>query len=135
MPWNDTANPYDRNKPIHRINLLAVQPPESQADGFGYRSKCRSPNDVPGAFFDPAHPLDSANSAKRAAARELIRTIPGWVAVKTDNREREVEGSLDRSFQTWTDVPVFQWHRFYDWNFHVIPADGLEYIKGAGNTQ
>jgi hypothetical protein len=141
MPWDDAKKPYDRDKPIHRINLLAVQPPETQADGFGYRCKCRSPrlgtgptDDVPPRFFDPRHPVDSANSVKREIARELIRTIPGWVPVR-DVRERELEGTLDRSFQTWTDVPVFQWHRYYDWNFHVVPADGLGYIKGAGNTQ
>src|SRR5262245_17457305 len=136
MPWDDKAKPRDRDKPFHRINLLPVQPAEPQADGFGYRSGCRSTDDVPPPFFDPKRPGDSLNSKKRHIARDLFRTIPGWVPVKpADPKEREMEGTLDRSFQTWTDVPVFQWHRFYDWNFHVIPAEGLEYLKGKGNTQ
>ena len=132
MAFNDTSKPRDRDKPFHRINLLGTQPPEAQADGFGYRSGCRSPNEVPGI-------RDPGGSITRSVARELIRAIPAWVPVRGGsqggNREREIEGTLDRSFQTWTDVPVFQWHRFYDWNFHVIPADGLEFLKGAGNRQ
>ncbi len=50
-------------------------------------------------------------------------------------REKELEGLLVRSFQTWTDVPAFQWHKWYDWNFHVVPADGYKHVRGTGNVE
>ena len=33
-------------------------------------------------------------------------------------------GRLTQSFQTWTDVPVYQYHQYFDWNFYVKPYEG-----------
>jgi hypothetical protein len=45
-----------------------------------------------------------------------------------------VQGTLARSFQTWTDAPPFQWHRWYDWNFHLEPEPGFDWLRGLGNA-
>ena len=47
--------------------------------------------------------------------------------------EREVEGSLEKSFQTWTDVPFFQWHQWFDWNFWVKPSEKTSYLMASAN--
>src|SRR5205814_6991714 len=47
----------------------------------------------------------------------------------------EIYGQLKRSFQTWTDFPAFQWHRWYDWNFHIEPARQFDWLRGQGNIK
>ena len=49
------------------------------------------------------------------------------------NAEHELFGKSVRSFQTWTDAPATQWHRWYDWNFHVEPEPPFAWLRGVGN--
>lgn len=84
--------------------------------------------------------------AKQEATKSLARVVPSWTSAlnakrTTQNRamanfrftpladevEREVEGELTQSFQTWTDVPVYQYHQYFDWNFYVKPYEGYTY--------
>jgi hypothetical protein len=118
----DNANKdWDYANPFHRINSPSYQLSENLADGLGYLRGCHAPSDGP---HDTVYGL---------LIRDLIRTVPGWIPVR-DEAEYEVEGSLFHSFQTWTDVPVWQWHRWYDWNFHITPDQGYGYVAGPGNA-
>jgi hypothetical protein len=119
---SNTDKPYDHDYPFHRIESPSYNR-RGQADGRGYQRGCHSPKHGPEVFWDG--PFD-------AIAGDLMRGVPGWVAVEGEEVE-EVEGRLDRSFQTWTDFPVRQWHIWYDWNFHVDPVDGYEFLRGRGN--
>src|SRR5262249_54009881 len=50
--------------------------------------------------------------------------------------EKELYGELDRSFETWTDFPIWQYHHWYDWNFHIkLPPNqgGYWYLRGEGD--
>lgn len=120
MAWTNTTKDWDYRRPFHRINSPSWDPSRGQVSGRGYPRGCRAPSDGPD------------DSVYGLIIRRLVRTIPGWVTVENE-QEREVEGVLDRCFQTWTDVPLFQWHRYYDWNFHIAPADGYAYVRGVGN--
>jgi hypothetical protein len=120
MPWDKEHKDWEYDRPLHRIKSPSYNPNKSPADGRGYDKGCRAPSDGPD------------DSVFGLIIRRLMRTIPGWVPIDGEN-ETELEGALDRSFQTWTDVPVWQWHRWYDWNFHVTPSTGYEYVKGLGN--
>jgi hypothetical protein len=128
-----------------------------QPTGRGYACGCRDPDrdyrpDLLEIFTTIAaalllNVLGIAGAAFLRWVREqLLRTLPAWVSVEREGvprarwpsmveHEREVEGVLVRSFQTWTDVPVYQWHRWYDWNFHVVPAAGYKYLRGRGNLE
>jgi hypothetical protein len=83
---------------------------------------------------------------KQEATKALARIVPSWTSAlnpkrTTENRamanfrftpladevEREVEGELTQSFQTWTDVPVYQYHQYFDWNFYVKPYEGYQH--------
>ena len=79
---------------------------------------------------------------KDYASRQLLRTLPSWVHVENTREaiqpvesetERELEGIIHQSFQTWTDMPLFQFHRYFDWNFYVIPDPGYRCVAGEGN--
>lgn len=70
------------------------------------------------------------------------RMTPNWVKTLGElsngpnaehAAEQEVFGKMLRSFQTWTDVPGFQWHRWYDWNLHVKPEKAFDWVRGEGN--
>lgn len=70
----------------------------------------------------------------------LMRSVPSWVPVgrkKWDPSFAEVtteaEGWLWHSFSNAIDMPAWQWHRFYDWNFHLRPITGWRHLMGAGN--
>jgi len=133
--WSNQTKPVDRDRPFHRINApepAIYNETRPAPDGRGYDCGCRSPGDAG----------DTPNLG--ALDSRLIVIAPGWVPVERTNVppaqqraftqiDREVEGVLWRSFQTWTDVPMLQWHRWYDWNFHVVPAKGYQYIRGRGN--
>ena len=105
---------WDPTEPIHRINSPAFNTGGfSTATGDGVSRGCRLPGGL-------------------QMTSQLSRVLPAWVPVQ-DNPYKEVEGKLLRSFQTWTDFPMFQWHRWYDWNFHVVPSQSYSYLRGDGN--
>lgn len=128
--WSDTAKPWDKDKPFHRYKCPTIRGP--QATGRGYDCGCRLPTEVPYASA-----LEMVVSLKRDP-RNLIRTIPAWVPVQANGKivtaPQELEGVLLRGYQTWTDHPPYQYHRWYDWNFMVAPADGFEYLLGPANN-
>lgn len=87
---------------------------------------CHTNDDAPGGF----------RTTILRAPRRAMRAIPAWVPPADNNHpnvEREVQGQIARSFQTWTDVPAIQWHRYYDWNFHIEPDKGFRYARGDAN--
>ena len=121
--WTNTGKPWDYNRPFHRIDSPSFDGGRAAADGRGYRCGCRSPEE-----------------SSLWIADRLIAIAPPWVPVGRNRydpdfveEEKEVEGVLWQSFQTWTDVPLHQWHRWYDWNFHLVPARGYKYLRGEGN--
>ena len=98
---------HDPDQPIHRINSPSFNSGQfSRADGDGIGRGCRTGG--------------------------LKVVVPAWVPVQ-DDAFKEVEGLLARSFQTWTDFPLAQWHSWYDWNFHVVPSQPYAYLRGEGN--
>ena len=139
------------------------EPIREPADGRGFSCGCHSPDQYSQAtlevIVDAASsllvPIIGALgvAAVDTAFREALRGCPAVVPVgRTDltldgyqkfresekhqthpDREMEVEGVLWRSFQTSTDIPLAQWHKWYDWNFHVVPARGYEFVRGKGN--
>ena len=161
--WTNTAKPVDVDRPFHRVNSPVFSVMRPRPDGKGYRCGCHSPDqysiDVLEAIIDVVAnfllPLLGflGVALVNTAFRKAIRSCPNWVPVgrrdlspfgyqlfraeertQTDpENEMEVEGVLWRSFQTWTDVPPSQWHTWYDWNFHVVPARGYQFVRGAGN--
>jgi hypothetical protein len=152
--WTKTEKPYDRDRPFHRINAPSMhedelpQPGELNADGsttgawqtrvdnlrrdgLGYKDGapdgCHIPTDIPFASL-----TEVILSAKRDP-RNIVRTVPSWILIE-DEQIKEAEGLLLRCYQTWTDFPLFQWHRWYDWNFMLSPAPGYGYLRSKANT-
>src|SRR4051794_2790520 len=116
--------------------FIRVGSPSSKTQPFltgqGHdRSGTRHEDDFPASFL-----LD-------LLMRKTILLAPSWakteVAPKSNAvvaeraAEQELFGTLGRSFQTWTDAPGIQWHRWYDWNFHVEPAPNFDWLRGAAN--
>jgi hypothetical protein len=122
MAWTNSTKDWSYQMPFHRINSPSWHPGKARASGKGYDRGCHAPSDGPD------------DSVYGLIIRQLARAIPGWVAVE-DETEQEAEGSLDRCFQTWTDVPLYQWHRFFDWNFHLAPTPPFSFLKGLGNVE
>jgi hypothetical protein len=120
MAWTNDTKDWSYEQPLHRIKSPSHNR-RGQADGRGYPRGCHAESDGPN------------DSLYGQMIQGLARAIPGWVSVESEDQEQELEGTLERCFQTWTDVPLFQWHRYYDWNFHVIPAEGYRYVLGSGN--
>lgn len=120
--WDDSHKIWDGDRPFHRIGSPSFNTGQfRQADGNGGKCGCRKPG---------------------IGTAKMLKAVPAWVPVSTSQQYKELEGRLVRSFQTWTDFPVWQWHRWYDWNFHVEPAtgslftpavDGFKYLRGLGN--
>ncbi|MFO0609346.1 MAG: hypothetical protein U0324_39645 [Polyangiales bacterium] len=98
---------------------------------------------IAGAVVGVGAGMAGYSLAKQEATKALARIAPSWTYAlnpkrTTANRamanfrftpiaeeeEREVEGELTQSFQTWTDVPVYQYHQYFDWNFYVKPYEG-----------
>jgi hypothetical protein len=72
----------------------------------------------------------------RLVRKQLIRLTPSWtttMGTQERDAEQEIFGKLVRSFQTWTDAPPGQWHRWYDWNFHLEPEAPYAWLRGKGN--
>ena len=103
---------YDASNPIHRIESPDFSTTRAGVDGV--TTKCREAVKPP--FL-------------------IGNCIPAWTDVPNSERnpDREIEGALIRSYQTWTDFPVFQYHRWYDWNLHIEPAEGFKFLRGAAN--
>jgi hypothetical protein len=162
--WDNGAKLYDPGRPFHRIGSpsfvdpsLPASPLSPRATGQGYGCGCRNPDRdykpdileiLTTILFTIGLSVIGVLGAGllRWVREQLLRTLPGWVPVARERvpraawpslveREQELEGVLLRSFQTWTDVPVMQWHMWYDWNFHVHPADGYRYVRGGGNQE
>ena len=144
-----TNKPWDYALPFTRIN----SPSDSDDGGFrrldgnGHIQGTRRPAD----FLDRGW-LDLIIREK------LARVAPSWVPTlgqdstyvaggaeggdlpKTTDEtatavDQELQGTLVKSFQTWTDAPMLQWHRWYDWNFHVIPDQPFDWLRGQGNGE
>lgn len=143
--WTNTAKPFDPNKPFHRINCPTFKTEEVlgkdeteeervarvdglREDGRGFDRGCKIPTDIDIDGF-----LEEILKRAIRDPREAIRAVPGWVAVRAEEVFQEVEGILLRSYQTWTDVPLLQWHRWYDWNLFMNPAPGYGFLRGRAN--
>jgi len=134
--WTNTGKPWDYNRPLHRINSPSFDVRETDdvvPGGDGYGAGCRHPSQAERDFLD--HLIRLLGDTRR-----VITIAPAWVPVgrngydpNFEENEKEVEGVLWQSFQTWTDVPLHQWHIWYDWNFHLVPARGYKYLRGRGN--
>jgi hypothetical protein len=120
MAWTDTTKTWEYHRPIHRINSPCYDEEREPVSGKGYGRGCHAPSDGP------------TDTELGDRTKAVARGIPGWVTVLNED-EQELEGMLDRSFQTYHDIPLYQWHRYYDWNFHVAPIKGYQYVRGLGN--
>ena len=161
--WTNFSKPVDPDRPFHRVNSPVFSVTRTRADGKGFSCGCHSPDqynpatlevilDVVAHFILPIVGFIGV-ALTNTAFRTAVRGNPAVVPVdRTDltpngyskfreseriqnhpDREMEVEGVLWRSFQTQTDIPLAQWHIWYDWNFHIVPARGYEFVRGAGN--
>jgi len=69
-----------------------------------------------------------------AILKHLMRRLPAWVPVERGDHEvKEIEGLAFNSFLDHRSFPYSQWHRWYDWNFHIIPYRGYQYLQSEGN--
>jgi hypothetical protein len=154
----DSDRPFHRvSSPVFSLDA------GKRADGKGFSCGCHSPDQYSQATIEVIVdavasllvPIVGALGVGviDTAFRQALRGCPAVVPVgRTDltldgyhkfresekhqtdpDREMEVEGVLWRSFQTSTDIPLAQWHKWYDWNFHVVPARGYEFVRGKGN--
>ena len=105
-------------------------------------------------------PATNAPGIIGEAMNDLRKAVPSWVAVPykpsvdRDHADivslpgstytsgdieievefvREVQGRLNKSKQSWTDFPAYQWHHWYDWNFHISPEPGFQYLWSIGS--
>jgi len=142
--------PWNRDRLFQRVNSPSFAPansappfPEGSIARDGVTGALRLTGD--GHAQGTRRPADfDAGSGIDLIRRQLIRTVPAWVKtahpsddLQTNERtaEQEIYGQLKRSFQTWTDAPPFQWHRWYDWNFHIEAAKEFDWLRGAGNIK
>ncbi|MEP7086414.1 MAG: hypothetical protein ABI884_03680 [Gemmatimonadota bacterium] len=84
----------------------------------------------------------------------FLKNIPSWVPVNrtgfgpdfnadgahnvgNDGKEAEVEveGVLNRSYQTHHHRPYTQWSRYYHWAFHLTPAVGFKHLVRVGQLE
>jgi hypothetical protein len=96
-------------------------------------TRCHIAEDIPFATV-----TEMILAAAGRGSRSIVGKVPAWVLVKDEQPDEEefdeVEEILVRSYQTWTDFPLFQWHRWYDWNLFVLPAPGFEYLRSLANS-
>jgi len=151
--WTKVNKPVDRDRPFHRINSPSYNENRAPVSGDGYKCGCRSKKHYDPDWVDHLFGILSMFLVgllpyiiRREVSERIMVAVPAWVPVergednipkkfwnKRKENEIEVEGVLSRSFQTWTDVPILQWHFWYDWNFHLVPAKGYKYLRGKGN--
>jgi hypothetical protein len=150
-PAAPPKKPYDpKKKPFMRVDSPSL-PSKKQLTGDSHVRGTRRANEGPTSLggllfgssgFGPEDDFLCRGWMDRNVTRRVIRTMPSWVPtegeapnVETDqNVELELQGTMVRSFQTWTDVPVIQYHKWYDWNFHVLPDKDYDWVRGKGNT-
>src|ERR1700694_5061761 len=119
-----TSKPYDKVLPFTRINSPSENLLPTRLSGDGHTRGTRREGD----FYEQAL-IDKV-------VRKLILLTPSWTTTRgTTERdvEQEIQGKMARSFQTWTDAPPFQWHRWYDWHFHLEPDAGYDWLRGMAN--
>ena len=127
---DNDKKPWNKDQPFQRVNSPSFKPPQGPRaravlDGDGHTRGTRRPDD-----FVVRSPLDLI------ARKQLIRLTPSWtttMGTTEADAEHEIFGKLKRSFQTWTDAPPGQWHRWYDWNFHVVPEEPFAWLRGPAN--
>jgi hypothetical protein len=133
--FTNTTKTVDRAKPFHRINSPSYDPNRPRASGIGAGCGCRSAANYRAA---------GALVPLRGEREKALHGLPAWVPVEREGKppgqdwaslpevEREIEGILKFSRHASEDVPVGQWHLWYDWNFFVEPVEGYEYIRAHG---
>jgi hypothetical protein len=126
--------PYDRALPFTRVDSPSST--KSPPDGKVVRRKLDGDGHTRGTRHEDDFVVRSLLDLIR---KRVTAIVPSWVPTLSADagdevlNDQELQGVLVKSFQTWTDTPVFQWHRWYDWNFHVIPDDEFDWLRGAGN--
>jgi hypothetical protein len=71
---------------------------------------------------------------EKAFLHHLMRHLPAWAPVERGDHEvKEIEGVAFNSFLDHRSFPYAQWHRWYDWNFQIIPYRGYQYLQSKGN--
>lgn len=135
--FTNTTKTVDRAKPFHRINSPSFDDQRPRASGIGAGCGCRS-----GANYRER--LAGERDLLRDEQKKALHGLPAWVPVEREGKppgqdweslpevEREIEGILRFSRHASEDVPVAQWHLWYDWNFFVEPVTGFEYIRAHG---
>lgn len=148
---DNPKKPWDPKKPLLRINSPSAQPGRKRLTGRGHERGTRRPNPagptgLGGIVFEsngtgPKDDFWSRGFLDRNVRRKLVSVIPSWVPTEGEtqgneapaNVELECAGTLVRSFQTWTDAPPIQYHKWYDWNFMVVPDPEYDWVRGAAN--
>ncbi len=98
--------------------------------------------DIPGLNVAAFILSVAKNFIKEAAAKlhpKAVRAIPQWSPVTKGARNDivdasqivEVEGFVTRSYQNAADVPLFQWHRWFNWSVHIRPEKGYEWVAAS----
>ncbi|MFZ5891687.1 MAG: hypothetical protein ACOY0T_11590 [Myxococcota bacterium] len=138
------TKPWAPERPFQRVKSPSFTPAGAvdakRLDGDGHPRGTRRFEDAPFIIPGLKGTLDDVINFK--VFEKGLRMTPNWVRTvgplahsSAGERvgEHELYGFLLRSFQTWTDVPGFQWHRWYDWNFHVQPAPEFDWLRGKAN--
>ena len=64
--------------------------------------------------------------------------VPSWVAASSNSdtsETRTIEGILTRSHISGKDFPLYLWHKYYDWNFYVLPDKQYRYLVSESNGE
>jgi hypothetical protein len=133
------VKPWSREQIFQRVGSPSFKEGAQPLDGNGHPRGTRRLTDMPLTFGGLSGVGDALVNR---IFEQGARMVPNWVrtlgplkhgAGPEQAGEHEVYGRLLRSFQTWTDVPGFQWHRWYDWNLHIQPAEAFDWLRGAAN--
>lgn len=135
---DNKTKPLNRDKPFSRVASPVFDSSRAAVSGRGFAAGCRALQDFPSG-------VDFLVNNIVTNGQKIVRAVPNWVGVpeageglgnlagELAQRPMEVQGVLVRSFQTWTDFPAYQWHRWFDWNFHLEPDIGYRFVRGRGN--
>jgi len=124
---------WDPKRPFQRVaspcfneqEKLAAELEGTFLNGLGHRRGTQRIEDFPALRIPGSGILSKLNAQ---VFDNGVRLAPAWVRTlgPVENSqaaeqaaEHELYGQLVRSFQTWTDAPGFQWHRWYDWNLQL----------------
>jgi hypothetical protein len=140
------ASPPRPQLPVHnhRPSRAFVPPMSTHPPGQG--PALPSPNPA------PTQPIDADGRARGCrlptsiqvsvgvANKDLGGVIPSWVEATPTPRSpptgeaREVEGRLSDAHISGTDFPFRPWHRYYDWNYHVLPDPRYRNLLSTANV-